>query len=310
MCCTGDEHRLGAACRHRSAGRSGYVAQASQPAPATTCGRAAFGRPAASHAATTAADQNAVVKQYCVGCHNDKRKDSSGGLALETFDVAKVADNAAVGEHMIRKLQAGMMPPPGAQRPDAAGYVALINALETRIDSARRRASPNPGRRTFPRLNRAEYARAVKDLLGIEVDAGKWLPLDTMSANFDNIADEQALSPTLLESYLNAAGDISRMAVGDHDARATSITPTRRRATCRSIRGITSTARRTARAAAWSSTMCSPPTASTSFEVTLNGGDNARFEDIDISIDGERVALAAVRDRSGRRRRRPRRRRR
>src|SRR5580765_325490 len=145
----------------------------SQPAPATT---AAAARPAplAAHASASASEQNAVIKQYCVGCHNDKRKDNSGGLALENFDVAKVADTPAVGEHMIRKLQAGLMPPPGAKRPDAAGYVALINALETRIDSAAA-LKPNPGRRTFPRLNRAEYARAVKDLLGIEVDAGKWL---------------------------------------------------------------------------------------------------------------------------------------
>src|SRR5215208_1186501 len=101
--------------------------QATSAAPKTPAPAGVRAIPATSHPVASAQDQNAVVKQYCVGCHNEKRKDSSGGLALENFDVAKVADNAAVGEHMIRKLQAGMMPPPGAKRPDAAGYVALIN---------------------------------------------------------------------------------------------------------------------------------------------------------------------------------------
>ena len=118
---------------------------------------------------------------------------------------------------MIRKLQASMMPPPGMPRPEPAVYQGFIRTLETTVD-AHAKANPNPGGRTFQRLNRAEYARAVKDLLDLDVDPGKWLPHDTMSANFDNIADEQALSPTLLEAYLNAAADISRMAVGDKTA--------------------------------------------------------------------------------------------
>ena len=83
---------------------------------------------------------------------------------------------------------------------------------------SRGRQAPNPGARTFQRLNRPEYERAIKDLLGVDVNAGDWLPLDTKSANFDNIADAQALSPTLLEAYLNAATAISRMAVGDRNA--------------------------------------------------------------------------------------------
>ena len=131
--------------------------------------------------------------------------------------MAKVGQQADVAERMIRKLQASMMPPPGMPRPEPAVYQNFIRTLETTVD-AHAKANPNPGGRSFQRLNRPEYARAIKDLLEIEVDPGKWLPLDTMSANFDNIADEQALSPTLLEAYLNAAADISRMAVGDKNA--------------------------------------------------------------------------------------------
>ena len=257
--------------------------QAPKPAAAT-----AAPRPTPAHT-VSAADQNALIKRYCLGCHNEKRKDNAGGLTLEAFDVAKAADHAAVAEKVILKLQAGMMPPPGASRPDAAGYASLISALETTIDS-HAAAKPNPGRRTFPRLNRAEYKRAVRELLDLDVDAGKWLPLDTMSANFDNIADEQALSPTLLESYLNAAADISRMAVGDRHAQGVDHTYTnpsyisqhpwdRVPGTPYGTRGGMVVEH------------VFPADGEYIFEVTLNGGDNARYEDIDISIDGERVAL-------------------
>jgi hypothetical protein len=118
---------------------------------------------------------------------------------------------------MIRKLRAGMMPPPPTPLPDAASYNGLINALETRLDAAGA-SKPNPGGRVFQRLNRTEYASAIKDLLGLEVNAGDWLPLDSLNSNFDNIADEQMISATLIESYLNAASEISRMAVGDRQA--------------------------------------------------------------------------------------------
>ncbi len=245
--------------------------------------------PVASHAA--APDENALVKQYCVGCHNEKRKALSGGLALETLDIAVVADHAEVAEKMIRKLQAGLMPPPGARRPDPASYAAFISTLETRIDNAAATRA-NPGRRTFPRLNRAEYARAVRDLLGLEVDAGKWLPLDTMSANFDNIADEQALSPTLVESYLNAASDISRMAVGDKSARGVDHTYTNPSYMSQHPWDHVAGAPYGTRGGMVVDHVF-PADGEYVFELTLNSGDNARYEDIDISVDGERVALLA-----------------
>ncbi len=240
-------------------------------------------------AAAAATDHNAVIKRYCIGCHNEKRKDNSGGLALETFDVAKAADHAAVAEKMIVKLQAGMMPPPGASRPDAATYASLISALETTIDT-RAAARPNPGRRTFPRLNRAEYRRAIHELLDLDVDASKWLPLDTMSANFDNIADEQALSPTLLESYLNAAADISRMAIGDRNAQGVDHTYTAPAYVSQHPWDRVPGAPYGTRGGLVIDHVF-PADGEYVFEVTLNGGDNARYEDIDISIEGERVAL-------------------
>jgi Protein of unknown function (DUF1592)/Protein of unknown function (DUF1588)/Protein of unknown function (DUF1585)/Protein of unknown function (DUF1595)/Protein of unknown function (DUF1587) len=241
--------------------------------------------------APSSQDHNAVIRQYCVTCHNDKRKDDVMGLSLQTFDIAKAADSAATAEKMILKLQAGMMPPPGARRPDPSAHLALIGALETTVDRAAA-ARPNPGRRTFPRLNRAEYARAIRELLALDVDAGKWLPLDTMSANFDNIADEQALSPTLLESYLNAAADISRMAVGDRSARGIDHTYTNPSYVSQHpwdhIEGAPYGTR-----GGMVIDHVFPADGEYVFEVTLNSGDNARYEDIDISVNGGRVAVLA-----------------
>ena len=118
---------------------------------------------------------------------------------------------------MVRKLRAGMMPPAGVRRPEDAALAGLAATLETRLDAAAA-TNPNPGRRSFQRLNRAEYERSIRDLLALDVSAGDYLPLDTKSANFDNIADVQLLSPTLMNGYLRAASEISRLAVGDPTA--------------------------------------------------------------------------------------------
>jgi hypothetical protein len=235
------------------------------------------------------ADQNALVKRYCVGCHNDRNKDRAGSLSLASFDIAKAGEEADVAERMIRKLQASMMPPPGMPRPDAATYQGFIRALETTVD-AHAKANPNPGGRTFQRLNRPEYARAIKDLLEIDVNAANWLPQDTMSANFDNIADEQALSPTLLEAYLNAAGDISRMAVGDKNAPAIDKTYTNQTYVSQHPWDHVEGAPYGTRGGMVVNHIF-PADGQYAFEVTFTNGDNSRFEDVDISIDGQRVAL-------------------
>ena len=159
------------------------------------------------------ADLNAVVRRTCVTCHSDRRR--VGNLSLASFDFATVADSMPmVAEKMIGKLRAGMMPPPGRRRPGGDTMDALTFALERLMD-ARARAEPNPGSRAFQRLNRPEYERSVLELLGLEVDASSWLPLDTRSANFDNLADVQMPSATVLDAYLDAASEIARLAIGD-----------------------------------------------------------------------------------------------
>jgi hypothetical protein len=163
--------------------------------------------------------------------------------------------------------------------------------METRIDTAAA-ARPNPGGRVFQRLNRPEYARAVKDLLDIQVNAADWLPQDTMSANFDNIADEQKLSPTLLEAYLNAAGDISRMAVGDKTAPAVDKTYTNPTYVSQHPWDHVDGAPYGTRGGMVVDHVF-PADGEYAFEVTFTNGDNSRFEDVDISIDGQRVALLA-----------------
>jgi hypothetical protein len=120
---------------------------------------------------------------------------------------------------MIRKLRVGMMPPAGARRPAPEVLTALVEALESRMDAAAAR-SPNPGWRPFQRLNRAEYARAVKNLLDVDVDVSALLPADTISDGFDNIADSQTFSATLLTGYLRAASRVTALAIGDLDASA------------------------------------------------------------------------------------------
>ncbi len=167
-------------------------------------------RPPAAHPAPESLTN--IVQTYCVVCHNDVLL--TGNTTLQGFEVENATDNAQVAERMIMKLRAGMMPPPGFPRPAGDSLLALVETLESTLDDAAAR-NPNPGTRTFQRLNRAEYEASVEDLLGLRIDAGLYLPLDTKSANFDNIADVQMLSPTLMDAYLNAAAEVSRLAVGN-----------------------------------------------------------------------------------------------
>ena len=175
--------------------------------------------PTAPAAPADAATQ--TVKQYCIGCHSDRGK--AGGLSLASFDATRAAEHPEVSERMIRKLRASMMPPAGARRPDEATLNALRRELETRMDRWAA-ANPNPGWRPFQRLTRAEYARSIKDLLDVDADVTAYLPPDTMSQGFDNIADTQSSSPALPQGYLRAASQISRLAVGDRTAAPTTVT--------------------------------------------------------------------------------------
>ncbi len=243
------------------------------------------------------ADQNAVIKQYCVGCHNDRNKDRTSGLSFQSFDAATAADHADTVERMIRRLRSGMMPPVGAKRPDAATISALVNAFETRIDRAAA-LNPNPGWRPSQRLNRAEYQRAVKDLLAVDIDVNAFLPADTLSGGFDNIADEQTISPTLMEGYLRAASQISRLAVGDRNASPTSTTwkVPRTASQMRHVEGAPLGTR-----GGLSVLHVFPADGEYLFKIMLHMGPTGDLfggpyagEKIEVSIDGDRVALMDI----------------
>ena len=156
--------------------------------------------------------QQAFITQYCVTCHNQGLQ--TGGLVLETANLGDVGADAETWEKVVRKLHGGLMPPPGAPRPDRTTSEAFASWLEAQLDRAAA-ARPDPGRtETFHRLNRAEYRNAVRDLLGLDLDVASLLPADGSSYGFDNIAGVLQVPPTLMERYLTAARSISRAAVG------------------------------------------------------------------------------------------------
>lgn len=190
---------------------SAIAASGGVPVPATVLARAR-----AQHSAPSTPQQlDEVIQKVCANCHNGIVLD--GNLSLTDFALKQAPDKAETAEKMIQKLRAGMMPPPGPWKISDDTRQALASDLERRVDQAAA-AHPNPGSRSFQRLNRAEYESSVRDLLDLQIDAGDYLPLDTKSANFDNIADAQLLSATVMEGYLRAASEISRLAVGDPSA--------------------------------------------------------------------------------------------
>ena len=154
----------------------------------------------------------AVLKKYCVTCHSDARR--TGGLSLEHADLIDIPKGAETWEKAVRKLRVGIMPPPGMPKPAREQLDALIAHLETALDRAAAE-TPRPGRTTMHRLNRAEYANAIRDLLALDIDAAALLPPDDESSGFDNIADVLTISPSLMERYLSASWNISRQAVGN-----------------------------------------------------------------------------------------------
>ena len=239
--------------------------------------------------------QNAVVADYCVMCHSDEAM--TAGFSLETFDVGRAEQAAPVAEKMIRKLRAGMMPPSFAPKPDPAEIADLARTLEERIDEMAAK-SPNPGGRTFQRLNRAEYARSIMELLALDVDVTAFLPPDTISHGFDNVADVQTMSPTLMEGYLRAAGKISRLAVGDPDTGPTEATYKlpRTGSQMERVEGAPFGTR-----GGISVVHHFPADGQYVFKMMLHGsptgqlyGAAVKGEQIEISIEGERVALLDI----------------
>jgi len=157
-------------------------------------------------------EHRTTLQMYCIGCHSGPTP--FAGLNLEPLDFANLEANGEVWEKLIRKLRARQMPPAGMPRPDEATLDALVKYIETGRDRLAE-VKPNPGRATLHRLNRTEYANAIRDLLAMEIDVGELLPGDDIGYGFDNIGDVLSVSPLLLERYLAVASKISRQAVGD-----------------------------------------------------------------------------------------------
>ncbi len=161
--------------------------------------------------------QQALIDGYCLGCHNQRAAetgvDSSLKISLDVLDLNNVSADPEAWERVIRRLNAGMMPPANMRRPDDPN---ALNGLAAWIENQIDRDAPiylaPPG---LHRLNRTEYANAVRDMLGLEIDPSVYLPSDDSSFGFDNMAGTLGLSSTLVEAYVSAAGKISRMAVGE-----------------------------------------------------------------------------------------------
>ena len=171
-------------------------------------------------APTTKIDRT-IVDQYCVTCHNQRTK--TAGLALDSLNLADVAAHADVWEEVVRKLRGGLMPPAGIRRPPQADVDTFVHSLEQALDQAAL-SNPNPGRVALHRLNRAEYANAIEDLLGVRVDAAALLPKDDEADGFDNVASVLTVSPSFLEQYISAARAVTNMALGNRAQRAVSMT--------------------------------------------------------------------------------------
>ncbi len=243
----------------------------------------------------TAVRQTELVTTYCATCHSERGK--AGGLSLAGFNAMRAQEQPEVVEKMIRKLRAGMMPPAGSKRPGAAAIEALTTALESRMDELAS-TSPNPGWRPFQRLNRAEYATAVKGLLGIDVDVSSFLPPDTLSNGFDNVADAQGFSPALMEGYLRAAGRIATLALGDPGSTPTEATykVPRTQSQMEHIEGAPIGTR-----GGVSLVHVFPADGEYSFRVMLHAiptgqlyGSIVRGEKLEISLNGQRVAVLDV----------------
>lgn len=167
------------------------------------------GSPGEGHAARF----EPMLQQFCSRCHNDI--DMIANLSIEGLRAEDMQHGLHSGEweKILRRVSTGEMPPSGKAQPDPALRAAFVDWLEDSLDSYSR-ANPDPGRATIRRLNRVEYANAVRDLLALDVDFGPELPPDNSGYGFDNIADVLSISPTLMERYIAVAGKVGRLATG------------------------------------------------------------------------------------------------
>ncbi|HKQ11129.1 MAG TPA: DUF1592 domain-containing protein, partial [Rhizomicrobium sp.] len=158
-----------------------------------------------------------MLMQYCTACHNDRLK--TAGMSVVPLDAGNLPANLATWEKILRRLSVGEMPPRGMPRPPKEQIADFTQWLSTALDKLAA-ANPDPGRATIRRMNRAEYANAVRDLLGLDIDLSKSLPVDDTGYGFDNIADILTVSPTLMDRYVNVAGKVARLATGQASRKA------------------------------------------------------------------------------------------
>ncbi len=231
-------------------------------------------------------DPNHLVRTNCIACHNEHTLQA--GLNLQGFDTQRPERDPAVAEKIIRKLRSGQMPPREMPR-DQAVIDHLVATLESGLEQ-NARALNRAGTRPFQRINRAEYARLINDFLGLTVDPAEWLPEDRISASFDNIADAQEMSATLMIAYLAAASDIARRAVGNEDAPPVATTysnpPGLSQHEWERVEGAPYGTR-----GGISALHTFPADGEYTFAMRFMSGWGERFHDIDVSINRERVAL-------------------
>jgi mono/diheme cytochrome c family protein len=243
--------------------------------------------PARAAAAETA-EVRKTLDKYCVTCHNQRAK--VAGLTLDTLNLATLGERTDVGEAVVRKLRGGMMPPAGSPRPDTAAYAGMRTWFETELDAIAA-ASPNPGRtESLHRLNRIEYHNAIRDLLDVKVNVADLLPADDGSYGFDNIAGVLKINQALLERYLMASKKISRLVVG---APALPEAHTYRVPTDESqyerAEGMPVGTRGGRLIQHYF-----PVDADYEFKIELNGGPPGENEQLEIAVDGDRVALLKI----------------
>src|SRR5690606_37350773 len=169
-----------------------------------------------------------VFARYCTDWRNDA--ESAGNLSFENRRPEDVVAHPELYEKVVRKLRSGLMPPPSEPRPSLEQEQAFVAALERHLDATAAERGDTPGNVGLHRLNRTEYATAVAELLGVQIDARAMLPADMTSEGFDNVAEVLRVTPTHIDQYLAAARDISIQAVGER-------TPEPARADYRSERG-------------------------------------------------------------------------
>jgi hypothetical protein len=170
-----------------------------------------------------AQDKWAFLDKYCSKCHNTT--DWAGGVAFDSLSADNIPEDAETWEKAVRKLRGRLMPPAGNPQPDSQAVRSFVSWMETNLDDAGR-AHTDPGRVALHRLNRKEYANAVRDLLAVDIDPGETLPPDDARDGFDNVADALQVSPSFLDQYLAAARTVAVKALGNARARPVGITYT------------------------------------------------------------------------------------